>query len=130
VCEAKTVLIVDDEKSIRDLLSKILTREGYQTLTAGDGIEALQSIITKEIDLVVSDVIMPESDGIDLLIKARKAKPGIPFILISGGIDTGCVPFVRICEAFSIAKVLTKPINSFEFASAVRLAISYVSAKA
>jgi DNA-binding NtrC family response regulator len=60
-----------------------------------------------EIDLVVSDVIMPESDGIDLLIKARKAKPGLPFILISAGIDMECAPFVRICEALSIAKVLT-----------------------
>ncbi len=71
---AKRVLVVDDSKTMRDMVSFTLKREGYETVEAEDGIDALQSSTVGNFDLVISDVNMPRMDGITLT-KELRTKP-------------------------------------------------------
>ncbi|NOU98507.1 response regulator transcription factor [Paenibacillus planticolens] len=77
-----TLLVVDDEKEIIDLLKIYLNNEGYQLLTASDGIEALEILQTQTVDLIILDVMMPRMDGIETCMKIREEKQ-MPIILLS-----------------------------------------------
>ena len=80
------ILVVDDIIDVRDELSHILQDEGYIVTTASNGIEALQVLEAQQIDLVITDILMPEMDGIELVDKAKKLYlPDLQYILISGG---------------------------------------------
>ena len=71
----ETILIVDDEKNYPPILSAILEEEGFETLTANSGQEALSIIIGSDIDLVLTDMKMPSMDGIELLEKIKESLP-------------------------------------------------------
>ncbi len=77
------ILIVDDEKAIRDSLNLILKDENYDTVTAQDGEEALKQIQSGDIDLVISDIKMPNMDGIELLEATSKYSPDTFFIIMT-----------------------------------------------
>lgn len=80
----KAVLIVDDDPRIRELLSESLSAIGYQTLSAEDGQEALNALRTERIDCVITDIKMPELDGLTLLHHIKSERPGIPVVMITG----------------------------------------------
>ncbi|MEM6644300.1 MAG: sigma-54 dependent transcriptional regulator [Bacteroidota bacterium] len=84
------ILIVDDEKSIREALSDILKEENYEVLTAEDGEDAWDKLNDQKIDLVLCDIKMPKMDGMELLTKVSEEGLDIPFVMISahGSIDT------------------------------------------
>ena len=84
------ILIVDDEKSIRDALSDILSEEKYEILTAEDGEAAWKILDGEKIDLVLCDIKMPKMDGMELLSKVSEEGIDVPFVMISahGTIDT------------------------------------------
>ncbi len=77
------ILVVDDEKTIRDSLKIILDEEGFATDTAGDGEEALQKIKENEFDIVITDIKMPKLDGMQLLETATKISPETFFIIMT-----------------------------------------------
>ena len=76
------ILIVDDEKGIREGLRLFLKREGHQTFTAADGREALEILEKNEIDLVISDLKMPRIDGDELLAFIKKDYAGVKVIIL------------------------------------------------
>jgi two-component system cell cycle sensor histidine kinase/response regulator CckA len=80
------VLLVEDEDVVRSFAARALSRQGYEVLEAGTGLEALELMQREQrrVDLVVSDVIMPEMDGPTLLKELRKSKPDLKFIFVSG----------------------------------------------
>jgi DNA-binding NtrC family response regulator len=80
-----TILVVDDEELIRETIAADFHRKGFKVLTAENGNRAFEFIITQPIDLVISDVQMPECDGPALLKKTQETKPSLPFIFMSGG---------------------------------------------
>jgi len=79
-----TILIADDDTSIRDILSNILNFKGYRTLEAADGKEALERIENEDINLVLLDLKLPRVDGLDVLKKTLELKPNLPVVIISG----------------------------------------------
>jgi two-component system cell cycle sensor histidine kinase/response regulator CckA len=81
-----TILLVEDEEGLRALNARGLTSRGYTVLEAGNGVEALDILARRngEIDLVVSDVVMPEMDGPTLLKEMRKKNPNLRMIFVSG----------------------------------------------
>jgi two-component system cell cycle sensor histidine kinase/response regulator CckA len=80
------VLLVEDEDAVRNFAVRALSRQGYEVLEAGSGVEALEIMAREKgrVDIVVSDVIMPEMDGPTLLKELRKTNPGLKFIFVSG----------------------------------------------
>jgi len=80
------ILIIEDEASIRRVLSKILKEENpnYETTEAEDGKQGLELFSNEDFDLVICDIKMPKMDGVELLESAKKIKPEVPFLMISG----------------------------------------------
>lgn len=78
------VLIIDDENDIIEILTFILTRQGMDVVPAYDGIEALKLLNTRTFSGVVSDLLMPNMDGLELLKMVRKNCNTVPFIFLSG----------------------------------------------
>jgi len=81
----KRILVVDDEDQIRSLLGKMLRYEGYEVIEVADGKEAVKRFREEPADLVITDIFMPEKDGLEIIRELRREHPGVKFITISGG---------------------------------------------
>lgn len=78
------VMVVDDEENIRDVLSNYLTTLGYNVVTAQDGEDALSKFARSGFDLIISDLLMPTVDGLELLKKVRELDKDVIFLMITG----------------------------------------------
>ncbi len=79
-----SILLVDDEKLILDLLARILELEGFETITAQSGPDALTLLKVSKVSLIISDIAMPVMDGFELMAAIKEKFPGIPVLLITG----------------------------------------------
>jgi len=116
-----TVLLVEDEPMVRTVAERALTRHGYQVLTATNGEEALEIIDRgDEIALLISDVVMPLMDGPTMVREARKTRPDLPILFMSGYAEE------QLRKSIDIANVafLPKPFSVQELAEAVRKALA------
>ena len=80
-----SILIADDEESIRLLVQRLLTSAGHSVVIAGDGKSAREAVRQHRFDLVITDVLMPDGDGLDLIGDLKLAQPGARVLAISGG---------------------------------------------
>ena len=80
-----TILLVDDEDLLREGVREILELSDYQVIEARDGEEALELFAVNNVDLVISDIIMPNMDGVDFVSRLRESFPAVPILTISGG---------------------------------------------
>jgi len=106
-----TVLVVDDEEMMRNLLEKILKREGYQVVAAGDGIEALDLLRRQQISLVISDMKMPRMNGLQLLKRIKADYPEVRVIIMTAYGDTYTIKDALLLGA---DEYITKPFKSHE----------------
>ena len=81
------LLIVEDEAPLRELLVRGLSAAGHEVTAVADGIEALQALEEDAFDLLLSDIMMPELDGVSLALKVSKEWPGLPIVLMTGFSD-------------------------------------------
>ena len=81
--ELKRILVVDDEENARVALSKILAHEGYDVWSAGNGVEALNFLRSKEVELIITDLNMPEMNGLMFLRELNRSYPSSNVILIT-----------------------------------------------
>ncbi|MDP6180375.1 MAG: response regulator [Desulfatiglandales bacterium] len=81
--EVQTILVVDDEKSMREFLEIMLAKEGYQIFLAASGEEAFQILERKKLDLIVTDIRMKDIDGIEVLKKAKGRSPKTMVVMVS-----------------------------------------------
>ena len=81
-----TVLVVDDELDIVKLITLLLKSRGYQTLSASNGREALATFKANEdkVSLLLTDILMPEMDGLELAVQIRRLQPHLPILFVSG----------------------------------------------
>jgi excisionase family DNA binding protein len=102
----KRVLVVDDESSIRELLSKTLALAEYDVDTAGDGAAALDRMRASSYDLMIADLKMPGMDGLTLIRQAKRMKADLPIIIITGfSTESSAIEAVNL----GVAGYLTKP---------------------
>ena len=80
----RRVLVVDDEELMRGLLKEILTAGGYEVTAASRGKDAVFMFWKEQFDVVIADIVMPDMDGIEVLLAVKEAKPEIPVIMITG----------------------------------------------
>ncbi|MCI0504920.1 MAG: response regulator, partial [Gammaproteobacteria bacterium] len=81
------ILVVDDEEHIANLIRDCLIAEGHEVITANNGLLAYHIIKKSDFDLLVTDIIMPEMDGLELIQKVKKIKPRTRIIAMSAGGD-------------------------------------------
>lgn len=114
------VLVIDDEDSIRDYLSMMLEREGYEVASADDGPEALKLNKQSSFDVVITDIQLPGMSGIDILSAFRSADPSIPVIIVTGhGSQESAIEALNLGAFY----YLLKPVSNEELKQVVRNAL-------
>jgi two-component system cell cycle sensor histidine kinase/response regulator CckA len=104
----KRILVVDDEQPIRSLLKEILEGAGFEVFTASNGREAKHQLIDNPVDLVITDLIMPEMEGIEFIAAMRKERPHLKLIAITGGAG---LDFLRAAHILGAHATLPKPLT-------------------
>ena len=111
----KKILIVDDEKSISDLLVYNFEKEGYKTITASDGEEGVLLALTQEPDIILLDIMLPKIDGLTACKKIRQTLPKIPIIMLSAkgeeidkilGLEIGADDYMT--KPFSVRELIAR----------------------
>lgn len=113
------ILIVEDDKEMREMLKLSLTRRKYTVFEAGDGKEAIIHFKPSITDLVVTDLIMPEEDGLKVIIKLREIKPSIKIIAISGGGKVGPGSYLNLAKALGANAIFSKPFSTRDLISKI-----------
>jgi CheY-like chemotaxis protein len=103
------ILIVDDDDDVRRVLARMLTRAGYRARTAADGAAAMGILAEARPDLVITDVYMPEMDGIEFLLRIREVEPELPIIVVSGGGFASADFVLEDASALGADAILSKP---------------------
>lgn len=112
-----TILVAEDESLVREMLEDALQNDGYTVLTAEDGQQAQRILDKQRVDLVVTDLIMPERDGLELLIMVRDTYPKIPVIVITAPSNNVYLPAARRLGA---AYCFEKPLVLSTFLAAIQ----------
>ena len=105
------VLIVEDDKELREMLKMSLLRRSFTVLEAENGKDAITHFKPSLTDLVVTDLIMPEEDGLKVVIKLRELKPSIKIIAISGGGKVGPGSYLNLAKALGADAIYSKPFS-------------------
>jgi DNA-binding response OmpR family regulator len=105
------ILIVEDDKDMREMLGISLTRRKYTVIEAVDGKEAIMHFKPSITDLVVTDLIMPEEDGLKVIMKLKEIKPSVKVIAISGGGKAGPGSYLNLAKALGADAIYSKPFS-------------------
>jgi DNA-binding response OmpR family regulator len=103
------ILVVDDEAGVRGFLRKVLEDDGYEVIEAGDGKQALRQARAAHVDLVITDLVMPELEGIETIRALRREVPGVRIIAISGAFGG---QYLTMAQKLGAAAVLNKPVSA------------------
>ena len=105
----QSILIIDDEEAIRDYLNAFLNQAGYRVLEADNGITALQVLMHEQVDIIITDLVMPEKEGIETIKEIKQLYPLCMVIAMSGSVfGSAYLPMARMLGAEA---VIQKPFN-------------------
>ena len=105
-----SVLVVDDEDQLRQLIREILEQAGYQVAEARDGKEAIQQYRLAPADVVIMDILMPEQDGLETTSALRREFPNVKIIAITGSSEMiGILSFLDVAKMLGAHRALQKP---------------------
>jgi CheY-like chemotaxis protein len=107
-----SVLVIDDDQALRQVLGKILTAGGHSVVEVENGREALLRLDSCDPAIVITDVFMPEKDGIETVREIRARNSDIKILAISGGGRAGRFDFLDVAKSFGANGVLEKPFRS------------------
>lgn len=114
-----TILFVEDDTTLRDLVIRILSEKGFGVLTAGDAYEAIRILAERQVDLLFADIIIPGMDGVQLAKQARLMRPGIKVLF-----TTGYAQKAVERDAIRHGKILLKPVRESELVREVELLLA------
>jgi DNA-binding response OmpR family regulator len=115
-----SILVIDDDEIMNGMIVQLLTEAGYNAEGARDGKRGLTMLDAKPFDLIVTDIIMPEKEGIETIVAVRKKNKTLPIIAISGGGKLGPAQYLHMAQQFGADYAFQKPFNNEQFLAAVR----------
>jgi CheY-like chemotaxis protein len=113
------ILLVDDDESFRGMVQTMLTRMGHRTTAVSDGEQAVRQYRQGTFDLVITDLIMPEREGLDTIRTLLRETANVKIIAMSGGGRAGPSAYLNIAERLGATATLTKPFSRQELQTAI-----------
>ncbi len=118
------ILVIDDEQMMRETLNAMLQSGGHRVVEAVNGRDGLAKMRAEPADLVITDIIMPEMEGVEALLTLLDEFPGLKVIAISGGGRTGTHDFLGVAAKLGAARTLQKPFSRAALLEAVESCLS------
>jgi DNA-binding response OmpR family regulator len=115
----RRVLVIDDEKLLRDLLREVFQAAGYDYAEAANGIDGVRLFNEAPSDIIVTDILMPDKDGLEVIMELRKRHSELKILAISGGDRTGNRQYLRIAKELGAVRILAKPFRPQELLAVV-----------
>ena len=121
----KRILVIDDDVQMRQMLKQMLERQGYEVIDAPDGKKGMKLYRQAPTDLIITDIIMPEKDGIETIIELWHDYPEAKIIVISGGCRNieakSCISYAK---GLGVSHIFTKPFDRKELLEAIQELLS------
>jgi DNA-binding response OmpR family regulator len=114
------ILVIDDEPEMRTILRQILEKAGYEVVDASNGREGLRRYSEKPADLVITDLVMPEKEGIETILDLKRKFSGVKIIAVSGGGQVGPRDYLKLAGELGALKTFAKPFSMGELLKAVQ----------
>src|SRR5688572_1320370 len=109
-----SILMIDDNAELRDLLQDALTKLGYVVTSAANGAEAFRAIAANRFDVVITDMLMPEKDGIEVIGELKRKQPEARIVAMSGGGRGSRDHYLQTAKGLGAHAVLGKPFSMSE----------------
>ncbi len=113
------VLLVDDEEMVRYALGKALRKAGHEVLEAADGVKVPSIIETEGADILVTDIIMPDQEGLGTIREVRGQYPRLPIVAMSGGGRMAGTDYLAMAKSLGADAILSKPFDKSELLALV-----------
>lgn len=114
------VLVVDDDDMVRETFVVALERGGFEVADAANGREAQRRLEQSTFDVVVTDILMPEKDGIEMILDIRKRDPGLGIVAVSGGGAMDAIKLLDFARELGADRVVPKPVQPATLVDLVR----------
>lgn len=122
--ESVEILVVDDDAALRAALRRLLSGAGYQVGEAPDGAAALRCVKARPPQLIITDIMMPESDGIALIGEVKQRHPAMPILAITGRGSLGELDLLKLAAMIGADATLAKPLSPDELLDTVARLVS------
>jgi CheY-like chemotaxis protein len=113
------ILVIDDDPVLRRVITLALEAAGHSVLRCENGKKAIDFLEHDRADLLITDIIMPEMDGVETVRAARRLHPGLPILAMSGGGSFDPADYLGMAQAFGATDVLAKPFHAAELVERV-----------
>jgi len=117
------ILLIEDQNDVRSFVKIVLERGGHQVREATNGAEGIAAIRGALPDLVVTDIFMPQNDGLEVIREARRLASHLPIVAISGGTPMIARNYLPVAETFGATETLEKPFAPADLLRAIRKAL-------
>ena len=121
---ACAILVVDDEEELRELIRHVLERAGHLVSCARNGVEASRLLAIQPFTVVVTDMLMPDQDGLELITELKSKYPTVKIVAMSGGGQIGSDQYLSMAKGFGADVLLRKPFTHQTLLAAVKRATS------
>ena len=118
------VLVIDDDILVRRTISRILEDAGYEVALAEDGAKGVAKFRSDRPDLVITDLIMPDQEGIETIIEMLREDPAARIVAVSGGGRLGSMDFLAVAQKLGASEILRKPFEPAELLGCVARALA------
>lgn len=120
-----SILLVDDDEQFRMMLSEALTGEGFMVREASDGRQGIKQYAERPTDLVITDLIMPEKEGLEMIVEIKLLNSEVKIIAMSGGGRGSSQNYLKMAKALGAKLVLAKPFSHRQILEAISQVAEY-----
>ena len=114
------VLVVDDNEDLRNTIGALLQADGFDVVLAADGQAALAQHQVRAVDVVLTDLFMPDKDGIETIVELRKLSPGVKIVAMSGWTSSQGSDYLQVAREIGASVTLQKPFDPEELSRVLR----------
>jgi DNA-binding response OmpR family regulator len=114
------ILVIDDDPLVRSTVARVLRHRGYEAILAEDGYKGLKLFQSEAPDLVVTDIIMPDREGIETIREMRAVRADVKIIAISGGGRLGNLDLLAMAGKLGADEIVAKPFDAAELVAPIR----------